>query len=107
MVQASQPQKMSELSTEITFLFKSLYDSTKILKQYIINLKHNIQSIIKSEPVIESHEIAENRYVTYLVKKLLANCLKDREIDYLNFFKNNELAEHNFGPSQSSFTDQK
>lgn len=45
--------------------------------------------------------------MAYLLKKLLLNSLKDDPIDYLNFFKNNELIEHSNGPNQITLIDQK
>lgn len=38
---------------------------------------------------------------------MVCDALKDVEIDYLNFFKNNELVEHNYGPAEGTISDQK
>ncbi len=38
---------MSELSVEITFLFKALYDSTKLLKNHVTNIKQNAEVLSK------------------------------------------------------------
>lgn len=40
---------MSELSVEIAFLFKALYDSTKLLKNHVINIKQNCEVKSKTQ----------------------------------------------------------
>lgn len=48
----------------------------------------NIQELT-SIPIIEPPTVSEGQYISFLLKKLVLDSLRDVEIDYLNFFKNN------------------
>lgn len=70
-------------------------------------LKRNIEALTRAPSKVEDPVKTENRYIAYLIRKLALGSLKDEDIDFLNFFKNNELMEHNYGPPQATITEQK
>ena len=41
------------------------------------------------------------------MRKMIQNSVNDEEIDYFNFFRDNEILEHNNGPIQNRFTEQR
>lgn len=78
-----------------------------MLQKKIGDIKENIVKIKQLSAESEAHRNTEDKYLKAIFKKLVSFSLANTSVDYLNFFKNNEIIEQGYPPEASKINDEK